>query len=65
MITPAATPPTEPAQGGVLDSAWYRETAPADHRSHQSEMTAAHGCVPSPEAAVAMGVTAPPCWGLI
>jgi hypothetical protein len=57
MITPAATPPTEPAQGGVLDSSWYREPVPMDTRTHELEVMTAHGCVPSPAAAVAMGVT--------
>ena len=57
MITPAATPPAPPEQGGVLDSSWYREPAPMDTRTHELEVMAAHGCVPSPEAAVAMGVT--------
>jgi hypothetical protein len=28
-----------------------------DTRTHELEVMAAHGCVPSPEAAVAMGVT--------
>jgi hypothetical protein len=46
-----------PAQGGVRDAAWYREAAPEDTREHSAEIMASHGCVPSPEAAVNMGVT--------
>jgi hypothetical protein len=57
VITPADSAPVPPAQGGVLDASWYREGAAQDTRDHNSEVMAAHGCVPGPEAAVAMGVT--------
>jgi hypothetical protein len=55
--TPAASPPQLPAQGGVRDPAWYREPAPEDSRTHEGEMATAYGCRPSPETAVANGVT--------
>jgi hypothetical protein len=57
VITPADTPPTPPAQGGVRDPSWYRQPAVQDTRTHEQEVMAAHGCQPSPEASVAMGVT--------
>jgi hypothetical protein len=49
VITPAGTPPTPPAQGGVRDASWYREAAPEDTRTHQDEIMAAHGGQPSIE----------------
>ena len=35
----------------------HRPEPAEDTRTHQDEIMAAHGCVPSPEAAVNMGVT--------
>jgi hypothetical protein len=35
----------------------YRPEAAEDTRTHAGEIRAAHGCVPSPEAAVKKGVT--------
>jgi hypothetical protein len=38
-------------------AAAYRPEPAEDMRTHQDEIRAAHGCVPSPEAAVKKGVT--------
>jgi hypothetical protein len=57
MITSAATPPAEPAQGGVLDSSWYREPAPTDTRTHEAEVMASHPGRPTPAEAIGRGVT--------
>ena len=53
-----------PDRAAVLASqeAWaagkaYRPEPAEDTRTHGDEIRAAHGCVPSPEAAVHMGVT--------
>jgi hypothetical protein len=40
---------TPPAQGGVRDASWYRETAPQDQRTHHDEIMAAHSGQPSVE----------------
>lgn len=56
MITPAASAPQAPAQMPA-SSFDIQDPGVCDTRTHADEIRAAHGCVPSPEAAVAMGVT--------
>jgi hypothetical protein len=66
MITPHASPPTAPAQMPALDRSWYHSVGEDNAAQvaedwqaniHGDEIRASHGCAPSPEAAVAMGVT--------
>jgi hypothetical protein len=57
VITPADSAPVPPAQGGVLDASWYREAAPQDTRTHETEVMASHPGRPTPAEAVANGVT--------
>jgi hypothetical protein len=47
----------EAEQGAWARSMAHRPEPAEDTRTHADEVRQVHGCVPSPEAAVAMGVT--------
>jgi hypothetical protein len=48
---------TPPEQMPVLPASWYRETAPEDTRTHDGELMASRPGRPTPDEAVARGVT--------
>jgi len=68
-MTPADSAPVPPAQEGALGGSWYYQGTQAAAAQvaedwhadlHGDEMRLDHGCVPSPQEAVDMGVTPPP-----